>query len=208
MTRRRTARTVGCIDGADALMTIVTSDPAQAVVFSAEVDQVVHKRLSGVVGPGDPFTHLVEPGDLDVSDTAHLFQEWVGKDHEVRVTIVDGVVFAVRIDARTPAGLVDWRADHERLTYSVIVLPPPIESALHALMRRLRLRFAAVDFVVTPAGDWVFLELNANGQWLWLEQHTGLPIAATVAAALGRAAGVASYRNSPPKGTTDRADHT
>ena len=46
MTRRHTARTVGCIGGADALMTIVTSDPAQAVVFSAEVDQVVHKRLS------------------------------------------------------------------------------------------------------------------------------------------------------------------
>ena len=33
-------------------------------------------------------------------------------------------------------------------------------------------------------GPWWFLEVNPNGQWLWIEHATGLPIAAAVAAAL------------------------
>ncbi|MDP9794725.1 D-alanine-D-alanine ligase-like ATP-grasp enzyme [Catenuloplanes nepalensis] len=47
-----------------------------------------------------------------------------------------------------------------------------------------RLRFAALDFIVTPDGDHVFLEANPNGQWAWIEDETGLPIAAAVADAL------------------------
>jgi hypothetical protein len=48
----------------------------------------------------------------------------------------------------------------------------------------LRLRCAALDFAVDGAGRWWFLEINPNGQWLWIEHATGLPIAAAVAAAL------------------------
>ena len=188
--------------------TIVTNDPKEAREFGGQVGQVVHKRLSGAVGPGDPFTHLVEPGDLDVADTAHLFQEWIDKDHEVRVTIVDDAVFAVRIDAHTDAAFVDWRADHDRLTYSVADVPPAVEVAMHVLMWRLRLRFTAFDFAVTPTGDWVFLEINPNGQWLWLQQHTGLPIAAAVATALQDAAGAASRPTVPPTEIIDHEDRT
>jgi hypothetical protein len=37
------------------------------------------------------------------------------------------------------------------------------------------------DFAVTPDGDWVFLELNPNGQWGWIEDHTGLAITSAMA---------------------------
>jgi D-alanine-D-alanine ligase-like ATP-grasp enzyme len=47
-----------------------------------------------------------------------------------------------------------------------------------------RLRFAALDFIVTPDGEYVFLEANPNGQWAWIEHETGLPIAAAIADAL------------------------
>src|SRR6266851_4864116 len=42
----------------------------------------------------------------------------------------------------------------------------------------------ALDFLVTPEGKWVFLEINPNGQWAWIEEETGLPIAAAIADAL------------------------
>jgi hypothetical protein len=35
--------------------------------------------------------------------------------------------------------------------------------------------------IVTPDGEYVFLELNPNGQWLWLEHELGLPLVATMA---------------------------
>jgi hypothetical protein len=32
-----------------------------------------------------------------------------------------------------------------------------------------------------PDGGYTFFELNPNGQWAWVEQLTGLPIAAALA---------------------------
>jgi hypothetical protein len=45
------------------------------------------------------------------------------------------------------------------------------------MVGRLGLRFAAIDLLETDDG-YVFLELNPNGQWLWLELMTGVPLAA------------------------------
>ena len=33
----------------------------------------------------------------------------------------------------------------------------------------------------TPAGEHVFLEVNAHNDWLWLEHITGLPMIAAMA---------------------------
>ena len=48
-------------------------------------------------------------------------------------------------------------------------------------MTAFGLNFGCFDVLVTKAGTPVFLECNPNGQWLWVEQMTGLPIAETVA---------------------------
>lgn len=39
-----------------------------------------------------------------------------------------------------------------------------------ALMKRLGLVFGCFDFIVTPAGEYVFLEINQMGQFLWIEE--------------------------------------
>lgn len=51
-------------------------------------------------------------------------------------------------------------------------------------MSALGSRFGVLDFLVTPAGEWYFLEINPNGQWAWIEQETGLPISSAIADAL------------------------
>ncbi len=53
-------------------------------------------------------------------------------------------------------------------------------------MGELDLRYGALDFVVDRYDRWWFLEVNPNGQWLWLEQATGQPMSAAVAGALCR----------------------
>jgi glutathione synthase/RimK-type ligase-like ATP-grasp enzyme len=43
-------------------------------------------------------------------------------------------------------------------------------------MDRLQIEYGALDFVVQPDGAWIFLEVNAMGQFLWIEDLTGLNI--------------------------------
>jgi len=174
--------------------TIVTNDPVQAAKFLAHTGRAVYKPLTpaGITEAGTHrtvFTTPVEPGDVDESIrlTAHLFQERIEKQFEVRLTVVDDVFLAARIDAGSDTAAVDWRADYEALTYTTLPqVPAPVRAGVSALLQQLGLRFGTFDFVVTPQDRWVFLEINPNGQWAWIEDATGLPIAAAIAAALTR----------------------
>lgn len=50
-----------------------------------------------------------------------------------------------------------------------------------AFVKNLGLEFCSADFLVTRDGEEIFLELNPNGQWLWLEFLTGTPLASMFA---------------------------
>jgi ATP-grasp ribosomal peptide maturase len=168
--------------------TLITNDPGEARAFAAEHGPVMYKPLGGsLLDDGRViFASVIEPASLDesVTLTAHLFQQQVPKSYELRVTVVDGRVFTARIDALTAEGRIDWRSDYTNLRYSPGALPDEVEAKIRAFMQLLRLRFAAFDFVVTPSGEHVFLEANPNGQFAWIEDETGLPIAAAIADAL------------------------
>ena len=51
-----------------------------------------------------------------------------------------------------------------------------IEAKVGELMRRMNLCFGSLDFIVTPEGEHVFLEVNPVGQFGWIADQTGLPI--------------------------------
>ena len=63
-------------------------------------------------------------------------------------------------------------------------LPDAVTSALRAMMARLGLVYGAVDLRRRPDGEYVFLEINPAGQFLYIEFETGQPIAAAMATAL------------------------
>lgn len=173
--------------------TLITNDPAAARRFAAESGPVVTKLLGANVIDEDQTrkvarTRLLSAEDLSdlrgVEVTAHLVQEWVDKEFEVRVVAVGEDLFASAIHAHSPAARIDWRADYESLTYDKIDVPPTVASGVRAYLAAVCLRYAAFDFVVTPAGAWVFLEANPGGQFGWLEGATGLPISIALAALL------------------------
>lgn len=130
------------------------------------------------------YTTPVPPGrqsDPAIVTTAHLFQAAVPKSHDVRVTVVDGALFAAEI--HNP-GELDWRRDHQHLTYQACEVPDEIAIGVRALMDRLGLVFGALDFVVTPDGEWIFIEINPNGQWAFIEHATGQLISQALAETL------------------------
>lgn len=170
--------------------TLVTNFPAAVVDFARTGTGLVQKTFgSNVVATGDRrlvhYTRRLSDPDADdlagVSLTAHQFQEWVDKDHEVRAVVVGEQVFAVAIRAGSPAARTDWRADYAALTYDLVTLPDDVTAALHRYLRHFGLTYAAVDLVVDRDGRHVFLESNSAGQYGWLEAATGAPITAAVA---------------------------
>lgn len=170
--------------------TLLTNDRHAVEAFAAELDEpLLYKPLSpGVVREGDGlglvYTTVVDPAELDQGglDVAmHLFQEWVPKARDARVTVVGERVFAVAIHARSARARVDWRADYDALDYEPVEPPERVRAGVLGYLHRLGLSFGAFDFTVTPGGAWVFLECNPAGLWGWIEEDTGLPIAASLA---------------------------
>jgi glutathione synthase/RimK-type ligase-like ATP-grasp enzyme len=51
-----------------------------------------------------------------------------------------------------------------------------VEERCVRLVAQLGLCYGAIDLVLTPDGRYIFLEINPNGQYLWIERMTGLPI--------------------------------
>jgi hypothetical protein len=112
------------------------------------------------------------PKDAVLQLTPGIFQPRITKQFELRVTCFGAHCVAVKLDSQLhEIGKVDWRAIPEHdLHLSYYALPQHIEFKLQALMRRLGLVFGCVDMIVTPTGDYIFLEINEQGQFLWIEE--------------------------------------
>jgi len=174
--------------------TLATNDPAQARAFAASIGGPVVCKALREVGFGDEhewhslFARPVPPDLLAanlaaVANCPTLFQEYTPKSHELRVTIIGEALFCCRIDSQAvPGAEADWRrADPFSVPYAIVPLDPGIEAALRAMLAHYRLRFGAFDLIVTPTGEHVFLELNPNGQFLWIELVTGAPLTRAMA---------------------------
>ena len=122
------------------------------------------------------------------SQTVTFVQNYIPKAFELRVTIVAGKVFCCKIESQhllEDSGKTDWRqGDGKGLKYSSYNLPDEISQKCLQFLRLVKLNFGAFDFVVTPSGEYVFLECNPNGQWLWIELETGLKISEAIAEVL------------------------
>ncbi|MEW2806722.1 ATP-grasp ribosomal peptide maturase [Streptomyces massasporeus] len=169
--------------------TLVTSSPDAAREFIKARGPVIYKPLWNPVYRVDGVSSAIRVAEVTADDiddnvagAAHLFQERVPKVADVRVTVIGRHAFCVRIDS----GLLDWRTDYSRLTYTPVEAPPGIRPAIHRYMNRFRLVFGAFDFAVGEDGRWWFLECNPSGQWHWLEDATGLPMCAALADLLER----------------------
>jgi glutathione synthase/RimK-type ligase-like ATP-grasp enzyme len=130
--------------------------------------------------------HLTDNRSISISPV--IYQQHIKKASDVRVTIVGDKIFAAEIDSQSdPEAVVDWRKTvNPSLGHRRIELPKTISDLLHRLMQRLGLEFGAIDFVRTPDDRYVFLEINPNGQWLWLDDMLGLGITDEVTTWLAR----------------------
>lgn len=167
----------------------ITQDPKIALDFIKNCPNgAIVKSLSGETlkdedGIKAVYTHLLNEKDLEnlseIKNCPTFFQEHIEKDTELRITVVGEQVFAISINTQeSEDSKNDWRRGitSGKLKYSLYPLPEYIKHFCIQLTRSLGLNFGAIDMIKNKKGDYVFLEINPNGQWLWLEIETGAMI--------------------------------
>nr|WP_042188926.1 ATP-grasp ribosomal peptide maturase [Kibdelosporangium sp. MJ126-NF4]CEL18546.1 Glutathione synthase/Ribosomal protein S6 modification enzyme (glutaminyl transferase) [Kibdelosporangium sp. MJ126-NF4]CTQ98030.1 Glutathione synthase/Ribosomal protein S6 modification enzyme (glutaminyl transferase) [Kibdelosporangium sp. MJ126-NF4] len=126
------------------------------------------------------FTRLLDEvalADLRGIDiTTHLFQRWVPKAHEVRMVVIGDNVTTAAIHADSPESYIDFRSDYDNLSYELVDPPADVVDGVRRLMAAMDIVYGALDFVVQPNGNWTFLEINAGGQFGFIEDGTGAPL--------------------------------
>ncbi|SHM98612.1 MvdC/MvdD family ATP grasp protein [Mucilaginibacter sp. OK098] len=168
--------------------TLITNDKEKLKAFYGQNSQIIIKPLySGYVPQNGStsllFTNLigeVEMATLDEFDlTPCIYQEYIEKEYELRITVVNGKVFAAKVDSQAHEETkVDWRKI--KLQFSACEIPSEVSRQCIELCQTLGINFGAIDLIQDKAGKYWFLEINPNGQWAWIEMDTGLKISASI----------------------------
>jgi hypothetical protein len=166
--------------------TLVSNDPAAIGEFAAANGEVIFKAMSPTEFQFTATTAL-EASHLAMLDSVALapamFQERIHAERHLRITMVDDQLFTAAIKPATGEASLDWRVERDP-SMEQFSLPDTIAESLQSLRRRLGLRYGAVDMILDRRGEYVFLEINPGGQFLFVEIHLDLPISGAIAEAL------------------------
>ncbi len=167
---------------------LITSSKAAVLAFREKVGgDIVFKTMDSPFLAADEVsdderiangiaTTLIDADSEDlldaVSELPCFFQQYVSKRYEIRATVIGERIFAAKIhsqdDARTR---VDFRNYDAPVRYEATRLPEKIERRCLDFVRSYGLNFGAMDLIVDEFGDYVFLENNPGGQFLFVEQR-------------------------------------
>lgn len=149
------------------------------------------------------YTTPITEDDLVSDETVRLcpaiLQPLVAKQFEVRVACFGNQLVACQLDSQSDArASTDWRQGQWYIDVAPYMLPDEIAAGIRRFLRATGMVSASLDFIVTPQGDHVFLEANPQGQFLWIEERTGLPLLDTVTDFLIERDPEFRYRRSSP----------
>jgi glutathione synthase/RimK-type ligase-like ATP-grasp enzyme len=159
--------------------TLITNDPSDARAFLQEHDyRVVHKAMTA------PEHFLIDTRrwegcgyalDEDLPFAPTIFQEEISGP-DLRVTVVGGQIFTCITPGSPNPATVDVRFGGYE-SAEPYDLPGVVKERILEVMCELGLVFGCLDMKLdTTRDDYVFLEVNPQGQFLFVEILTGLPI--------------------------------
>ena len=179
--------------------TIVTSSKSSISKFIQRIDgalickAVRHGFLRNETHTKFAPTQRIDSRYLDEFDdfaqVPMIYQKEIRKIFDVRVIVIDDKVFATAIHSQAHRDTeVDWRIWDFRdfdLHHEKITLPDDVVEDCIRITAKYGLRYSAIDLVYGTDDKFYFLELNPNGQWVWIERKTDYPIRKSLVRCLG-----------------------
>jgi hypothetical protein len=169
--------------------TLISNQPTRVATFIdrlGETECAVKPLIPLGVQNGEGYrlpltTTLPKDYPLDsVALAPTIFQPYIDKEAELRCVVIGEKIFSARIDSQNNEDTrKDWRGGEYGL--EPFSLPEQVEASILRLMNSFGINFASIDMILTPGGEFVFLELNPNGQWLWIQNKLGLPLVESMA---------------------------
>lgn len=123
------------------------------------------------------FVHLVER-DSSIWNNLYfcpvIVQEYVPKKYEVRLTVIGNTLIATGIHSqRYEFSKIDWRDPriYTKLDSFFLIkdIPIQVQAGVLKYCELVGVEFCALDFIVTPSNEWIFLEGNNSGQFVFCE---------------------------------------
>ncbi len=162
--------------------TLISNNPAHITAFMKKYSagEVIYKTLYPMIWVSQDEMRLVYtksitldnlPSHSMLQNTPGIFQKRIPKAYELRVTYMGNCAVTVKLRSQEhPRGLLDWRyIPSNELVVEEYELPPEIDTKCKALMKAFGIVFGCFDFIVTPDKEYYFLEVNEQGQFLWIE---------------------------------------
>lgn len=162
--------------------TLITNSEQEARAFYEKHSKSIiykplyHSRINREDSLGLIYTNRVEAEQEKKFANVHfapsLFQPYIQKKLEIRAIVVGEQVFSVELHSQdVPDAKYDWRrADASEIKHLPHCLPDAVNEKCISLVKSLGLVFGAIDLILTPNNKYIFLELNPNGQWAWIQQ--------------------------------------
>jgi hypothetical protein len=155
--------------------TLVSQIPRDVLRFySDSAKQVIVKPIVGTPGPL-LFTQMLTPHHLAAEASIRacpaIYQSFIPGKRHIRLNYFRDQAFAFAIDTSE----LDWRPDLN-VPISKWDVPPTLLKRAGCLLQELGLAMGVFDFKESPSGEIFFLEVNPQGQFLFLEGITGEPL--------------------------------
>lgn len=160
--------------------TLCTNDPQKIRDFLFQKEDVIYKPMTLHLWHEQEQIKIAYTSKLtqaDLSDDTLLrlvpgiYQQEIKKSYELRITCFGDYLVAAKLNSQShDLGKIDWRKIPDyALEVEPYELPLALQEQIRAFMHQMGLAFGALDFIVTPEGEYFFLEVNEQGQFLWIE---------------------------------------
>jgi len=152
----------------------VLSDSGQRKICKAFFPHIWKKEGSEALAVTETFEIAADalPDDEVLTYAPAIYQEMIEKAFDVRMVLLGETVYSFSL--RTPNEALDWRQEvgQGNVAIEEIATPEEVERAVLRFAHEARIEFGSLDFAVDREGRWWFLEINEEGQFLWLDEFS------------------------------------